>query len=260
MRRLRRRRAAGGAPARAARVRSPRLPRRPPARARAVAHRRRSNAGRGSSRFARSQGTARELAGSRSTPRRLRSPSSAARHSGPEAGRAASSGRATGCARGSTSTCWWHRSPKSRSRRWDDWARITVPTLVVRGDNGVPRDEVLRMVELHPRARLVDIARARHDVHLENPFGWRDAVETFLRRAPDGARPGATHVPPAAAAPSPAEDAKVPRRFLPLTRADARAATIAIRLAAVAGRRRQPEARNVSSRSSAVSRMPRSAA
>ena len=64
---------------------------------------------------------------------------------------------------------------------WDDWARITVPTLVVRGDNGVPREEVLRMVELHPRARLVDIARARHDVHLENPFGWRDAVETFLR-------------------------------------------------------------------------------
>ena len=55
------------------------------------------------------------------------------------------------------------------------------PTLVLRGDNGVPREEVLRMVELHPRARLVDIARARHDVHLENPLGWRDAVETFLR-------------------------------------------------------------------------------
>jgi pimeloyl-ACP methyl ester carboxylesterase len=69
---------------------------------------------------------------------------------------------------------------------WDDWAEVQTPTLVVRAEHGVPRDETLRMIETNPQARLVEIADAGHDVHLEKPAEWKDAVGPFLAQAAEG--------------------------------------------------------------------------
>jgi pimeloyl-ACP methyl ester carboxylesterase len=64
--------------------------------------------------------------------------------------------------------------------RWDEWRRISTPTLVVRGDNGeLSRSEASEMVRTLPGAELVTLA-AGHDVHLDAPAGWRNAVEAFL--------------------------------------------------------------------------------
>ncbi len=64
---------------------------------------------------------------------------------------------------------------------WDDWGKVAAPCLIVRAENGVPRADVLRMTELRPQARLVEIAKAEHDVHLDKPAAWRRAVDAFLR-------------------------------------------------------------------------------
>jgi pimeloyl-ACP methyl ester carboxylesterase len=64
---------------------------------------------------------------------------------------------------------------------WEDWSNVRAPTLVVRAENGVPRDAVLRMIEMQPCAQLVEIAEAKHDVHLDKPSEWRRRVDTFLR-------------------------------------------------------------------------------
>ncbi|MGH3014334.1 MAG: alpha/beta fold hydrolase [Gaiellaceae bacterium] len=64
---------------------------------------------------------------------------------------------------------------------WDEWKRIECPTLVVRGTKGgLPRPEAQRMVASLPGGRLAEIPDAGHDVHLEAPPEWRDAVERFL--------------------------------------------------------------------------------
>jgi pimeloyl-ACP methyl ester carboxylesterase len=64
---------------------------------------------------------------------------------------------------------------------WDAWARIACPTLVVRAAGGiVPADVARAMVDDRPRARLVEIADAGHDVHLERPAEWRAALTAFL--------------------------------------------------------------------------------
>lgn len=64
---------------------------------------------------------------------------------------------------------------------WEEWTRVRTPALIVRAENGVPRADVLRMTETHPHAQLVEIPQAEHDVHLEKPIEWRQALETFLR-------------------------------------------------------------------------------
>ncbi|MEA2380622.1 MAG: hypothetical protein QOH72_593 [Solirubrobacteraceae bacterium] len=64
---------------------------------------------------------------------------------------------------------------------WAEWARIASPTLVVRAARGIVPAEVARaMVDGRPRARLVEIADAGHDVHLERPAEWRAALTAFL--------------------------------------------------------------------------------
>jgi pimeloyl-ACP methyl ester carboxylesterase len=64
---------------------------------------------------------------------------------------------------------------------WDEWGRIACPTLVVRGANGGMGAEFAeRMAGALPSARAVTIAAAGHDLHLEQPARWREAVEAFL--------------------------------------------------------------------------------
>lgn len=64
---------------------------------------------------------------------------------------------------------------------WDEWGRIACPTLVVRGEGGgVDAEFAERMVRALPTASTAAIAGAGHDVHLDQPSRWREAVEGFL--------------------------------------------------------------------------------
>jgi pimeloyl-ACP methyl ester carboxylesterase len=72
----------------------------------------------------------------------------------------------------------------ARRSYWDDWRAIRCPVLVVRGDAGTPRRDMERMLEAMPSGRLVEIAGAGHDVHLDAPAAWCRAIEPFLAGYP----------------------------------------------------------------------------
>jgi len=66
---------------------------------------------------------------------------------------------------------------------WDALAKISCPTLVVRGaaSDILSPDVADRMVEeVLPRGRLAVVARAGHSVMTDNPEGFRDAVCEFV--------------------------------------------------------------------------------
>jgi len=64
---------------------------------------------------------------------------------------------------------------------WEEWDAITCPTLVVRAGNGMVEPETAKeMTRRLPTARLVEIADAAHDVHLDRPDQWREALTRFL--------------------------------------------------------------------------------
>jgi pimeloyl-ACP methyl ester carboxylesterase len=63
---------------------------------------------------------------------------------------------------------------------WDEWAGVRCPALVVRASEGAPRDQVQRMVDLLPGAQLAEIDDAGHDLHLDQPERWRQAVADYL--------------------------------------------------------------------------------
>lgn len=63
--------------------------------------------------------------------------------------------------------------------RWATWQRIACPTLVVVGEQGdVSRAEATRMVEVLPDARLIEIPGAGHNLHLDRPREWLDALRS----------------------------------------------------------------------------------
>jgi pimeloyl-ACP methyl ester carboxylesterase len=66
---------------------------------------------------------------------------------------------------------------------WDAWERVEPPMLLVRGERGIytPR-QVREMARRGRDVQLVEIAAAGHDVHLDRPAEWRQAVEGFLSR------------------------------------------------------------------------------
>jgi pimeloyl-ACP methyl ester carboxylesterase len=64
---------------------------------------------------------------------------------------------------------------------WQEWDSITCPALVVRAGNGMVEPETAReMTDRLSRAQLVEIADAAHDVHLDRPDEWREALTGFL--------------------------------------------------------------------------------
>jgi pimeloyl-ACP methyl ester carboxylesterase len=66
---------------------------------------------------------------------------------------------------------------------WDALAKITCPTLVVRGaaSDILSPDVADRMVDdVLPKGRLAVVARAGHSVMTDNPEGFRDAVNAFV--------------------------------------------------------------------------------
>ena len=67
---------------------------------------------------------------------------------------------------------------------WAEWRSVRCPVLVVRGGRGsLSPGEAGRMAEANPRARVVAVANAGHDVHLEDPSGFRAVLEPFLTEA-----------------------------------------------------------------------------
>ncbi len=66
--------------------------------------------------------------------------------------------------------------------RWEDFAQVTCPVLVVRGGAGdMSAAEYDRMRE-HPMVTAVEIPGAGHDVHLDSPERWRAILTAFVSR------------------------------------------------------------------------------
>ncbi|WP_327315351.1 alpha/beta fold hydrolase [Streptomyces sp. NBC_01235] len=70
---------------------------------------------------------------------------------------------------------------------WDQWSRLTCPTLVVRGENGtMPPEEQREMRTRRPTdTHVTVIPDASHDVHLDRPDALHKALTTFLGTAPE---------------------------------------------------------------------------
>jgi esterase len=66
---------------------------------------------------------------------------------------------------------------------WEQCARITCPTLVMRGaQSGVlPPDILARMLALLPRGTSVEVENAGHSIHVDQPERFEHAVLEFLR-------------------------------------------------------------------------------
>jgi esterase len=91
-------------------------------------------------------------------------------------------------ARPDGSLVWaWHPSIKERRSQPDvDWwavvRAITPPTLVLRGEHShvLDRDVAERMAKELPRGRFVEIPRAVHTLHEDNPEAVLAALQDFL--------------------------------------------------------------------------------
>jgi esterase len=82
----------------------------------------------------------------------------------------------------------WHPSVKTRRTTGDvDWwallRTLTPPTLVLRGEHStvLDRDVAERMVKELPNGRLVEIPRAVHTLHEDNPDAVLAALREFLQ-------------------------------------------------------------------------------
>jgi pimeloyl-ACP methyl ester carboxylesterase len=65
---------------------------------------------------------------------------------------------------------------------WPEWESLPQPTLLVLGQTGsIDSSRVDRMLTVRPGTRRVTIAGAGHDVHLDQPQAWLDALDEFLR-------------------------------------------------------------------------------
>ena len=69
---------------------------------------------------------------------------------------------------------------ESAGAHWEAWDSIRCPTLIVRGEHGMPAEEAQTMVAHQERAVVATVPDAGHDVHLEQATAWRAVVELFL--------------------------------------------------------------------------------
>jgi pimeloyl-ACP methyl ester carboxylesterase len=69
---------------------------------------------------------------------------------------------------------------------WSRWQAVSCPTLVLRAEHGMIDTEVLeRMRATRPAATVIELADAQHDVHLDRPQEWRQALRQFLPTGAD---------------------------------------------------------------------------
>lgn len=68
-------------------------------------------------------------------------------------------------------------------REWQqEWELVQAPTLLIRGEFGsIPERQVETMCALRPSTRVVRVARAGHDVHLEAPEACLRVLADFMR-------------------------------------------------------------------------------
>ncbi|MEU3771807.1 alpha/beta hydrolase [Streptomyces sp. NPDC032472] len=87
---------------------------------------------------------------------------------------------------------WWPRfdrdvmvgslAENARTSFWDEWTKITCPTLAVLGQSGIiPPQEIGEMLRLRPDTAAVSIPGTGHDLHLERTDVLRQVLEDFLR-------------------------------------------------------------------------------
>lgn len=66
---------------------------------------------------------------------------------------------------------------------WPDWEQVACPTLIVRGENGtLTAATAAEMVARRSGAEAVEVAKAGHDLHLEQPRSWRTVLTGFLQQ------------------------------------------------------------------------------
>ena len=68
----------------------------------------------------------------------------------------------------------------SAGEHWKAWDSIRCPTLVVRGEHGMPLEDAETMAGRLGTAVVATVPAASHDIHLEQPSEWRGIVEPFL--------------------------------------------------------------------------------
>ncbi len=65
--------------------------------------------------------------------------------------------------------------------RWAEWERLVCPVLVVRGGHGYFEGPYMEAMASRARlGRYAELPDAGHDLHLEDPSGWRRVVEEFV--------------------------------------------------------------------------------
>lgn len=70
---------------------------------------------------------------------------------------------------------------RANAPNWDEWHRISCPTLVVRAGHGLlDPDTAHAMIARLPNARLAELPDAAHDLHLDRPHEWRQTLSAFL--------------------------------------------------------------------------------
>jgi pimeloyl-ACP methyl ester carboxylesterase len=64
---------------------------------------------------------------------------------------------------------------------WETVPSIRAPTLLITGERGlIPHGEIVRTLAVIPGARHLELARARHDVHLDGPDTLVVLIKAFL--------------------------------------------------------------------------------
>ncbi|MFE5560217.1 alpha/beta fold hydrolase [Streptomyces sp. NPDC056544] len=86
---------------------------------------------------------------------------------------------------------WWPRfdrdvmvaslAENTRRSFWDEWAKVSCPTLVVLGQTGIiPPQEADDMLQQRPATVAVSIPGTGHDLHLERPDVLQQLLSEFL--------------------------------------------------------------------------------
>ena len=66
-------------------------------------------------------------------------------------------------------------------KRLQEWTTVSCPTLLIKGGHGfIPAAEFDQMLSTNPRASMVEVADAGHDVHLDAPTNIVDFIRTHL--------------------------------------------------------------------------------